>query len=96
MKYLLSAKISNKYRIYPDFIMEEDDDSIKDYKKRYFRNAIMNYGLNFEYKLCFLHTKKEKKENLNLRRNNNRHLKKKEGEYELYIIPTLTNVIKLL
>ena len=74
MKYLLSAEINNKYRIYPDLIMEEEDEIIKDNKKRYFRNTIMTYGLNSEYKLCFCHNKKEKKEKLNLRRNNNRHL----------------------
>ena len=44
--YLLSGKISNKYPIYPDFIEGEDDLVLKENKKRYFRNAIINYSLN--------------------------------------------------
>ena len=73
MKYLLSAKGDNKFRINQKFIKDEEDDIIKDNKKRYFRDAIINYGLNSEFKLCFF-LQKMKKKKLNLRRNNNRHI----------------------
>ena len=96
MKYLLSAKIDNKFRLYPEFITEEDDYILKENKKRYFRNSIINYSLNSDYKLCFLHTKKEKKEQINSRRSNNRHKKKYQDEIELYTIPTVKNVIQVL
>ena len=39
---------------------------------------------------------KEEKINLNQRRKNNYHIKKKLGEYELRVIPVLKNPISLL
>ncbi len=61
LKYLLSAKLDDKYWIYPDFINLEEDINILENKKRLFRNSINNYCLNNDYNLCFIHTKDEKK-----------------------------------
>lgn len=94
--FLLSAKLEGKYRIYPDYIDLEDDITIIENKKRNFRSSIINYILNSEYQLCFLHIKKEQKINLNNRRSNNRHKKKLLEEVDLYTIPTVNNVIELL
>ena len=46
--------------------------------------------------LCFKYTIKEEKVNLNQRRKNNYHIKKKFGEYELRVIPIIKDPIALL
>ena len=60
LKYLLSAKLDSKYRIYPEFINLEADINILESKKIKFRNSLNNYYLYNENKLCFIHTKTEK------------------------------------
>ena len=94
--YLLTAKLFNYYRLYPDYIEYEEDNNIKKNKKRIFRNSISNYELDDNYYLCYKHTNNDSKETLSERRGNNRHIRKIEGEYELYKIPTVKNVIKII
>ena len=54
--YLLSQKISVKYRFYPIYIKEEDL-SILENKKRIFRFSVSHYCLDDDYFLYFMHDK---------------------------------------
>ena len=74
--YLLSRLINIKKVIYPDFITDEGGGLELENKKRYFRNSLINYDLDNNYILYFKNIKKDKKEDLQIRRNNNRHIKK--------------------
>ena len=94
--YLLSSKLFDKLRIYPKYIDEELDPTIKENKKRNFRSSLINYELDTDFYLCYLHTKTESRDELRERRDNNNHLKKNINEFELYRIPTVSNIIKLL
>ena len=50
--YSLSAKLFTYYRLYLDYIEFEDDNNIKENKKRVFRNSLSNYELDGKYYLC--------------------------------------------
>ena len=65
-------------------------------KKRQFRDSLLNYTLDKDYYLCFLHFKEDKKFDLKKRRHNNFHIKKNENECEILRIPTVNNIINLI
>ena len=90
--YLLSTKIDNRFRIYPDYIEYEQNLHIIENKKRLFRSSWNNYTLNENYQLCFLEIKSLKKDKYKKRNENNRHLKKNINDCNLLIIPTKNNV----
>ena len=94
--YLLTKKFTTNIRYYPDYIKYEENNSIKENKKRYFRSSCINYELDEEYYLCFKKIKNSEKQNLLIRRGNNRHIKKRNEEYDLFRIPTVKNIIGLL
>ena len=76
--YLLTKNFTSNIRYYPDYIKYEENNSIKDNKKRYFRSSVLNYELNEDYYLCFKKTK------LLNRRGNNHHIKKINEEYDYF------------
>ena len=75
-KYLLSSKISDKIRIYPDYIQLEEDYQKLWNKKRMFRSSIINYDLDDELFLCFKKNKTTNKNYIVNKYSNNRHKKK--------------------
>ena len=93
--FLLSKKLGNKYRKYPDYILNEADANIAINKKHTFRISCYNYEINDNLQLCFKYSY-DKKQEKNKKFKNNRHILKKENEYELRIIPNVNNVIGLI
>ena len=51
--FLLSKKLGNKYRRYPDYILDEADANIASNKKHSFRISCYNYDINDNLELCF-------------------------------------------
>ena len=68
--YLLTTKIDNRFRIYPDYIEDEQNLNIKENKKRLFRSSCSNYALNENYQLCFLEIKSVNKDKYKKRNEN--------------------------
>ena len=91
--YLLSAKMGGMYRYYPDYIKEEKEELLINNKKRIFRTSCNNYTINNNLLLCF---KYNANFNKGTTKKKNRHLKKKNEEFELRIIPNVKNSIKLI
>ena len=66
-------KLCSKYRIYPSFIEDENDMDVVINKKRQFQSSFLNYILDKDYYLCYLHIKEDKKFDLKKRKHNNFH-----------------------